>query len=244
MGSMTGIDIRGLITNSLVEWEGRVSAVVFTAGCNWRCPYCHGWRFVTEPESLKPFSAQDVFALLDTQKGWLDGIVITGGEATLQPGLVDFIRDLKQTGIAVKLETNGTHPEVIEELLGANLLDCLALDYKAPLDARLQELTGVDDTRTALDSVHRAFVMAASSGIEHEYHTTLCPRFVTPETLKEMAQTLEDGGLWVLQQYEPGDILNPDAAGAAPYDSDTLDDLARIAGEHHPNVLLRKGRTA
>ena len=110
------INLRGLITNSFVEWEGRICAVVFTAGCNWRCPYCHGAPFVTRPEELEPVSVNAVLELIDQQGTWLDGIAISGGEPTLQPGLEDFIAAIKERDIPVKLETNGTRPEVVEEL--------------------------------------------------------------------------------------------------------------------------------
>ncbi len=236
------MDIRGLLPNSLVEWEGRVAAVVFTAGCNWRCPYCHGWRFVTEPGSLEPVEAEEVFALIEREAGWLDGLAITGGEPTLQPGLRDFIEAVKRRGAAVKLETNGTRPEVIESLLGANLLDCLSLDYKAPPDGRLAALAGIPPESPELGAVRRSFELAAASGIEREYHTTLSPAFLDAETLEEMARALEPGGLWVLQQYEPEDILDAARAGAKRYDVPELEALAAVARRHHPRVLLRTGR--
>lgn len=239
------VDIRGLITNSLVEWEGRVAAVVFTAGCNWRCPYCHGWRFVTEANTLKPFDPQAVFDLLKDQGGWLDGVVISGGEPTLQPGLIDFVRDLKATGTAVKLETNGTGPAVLRQLLDENLLDCVALDYKAPLDERLQKVTCVNESATDVEAVRESYALVAETDeIEREYHTTLCPRHIDEDIIDEMGRALTPGGLWVLQQYEPDDILNAEQAGEERFDVAELEAIERVAVRQYDRVLLRKGRGA
>ncbi len=240
--TQTDLDLRGFIKSSLVEWEGRICAVVFTARCNWRCPYCHGRVFVNEPESLPPIPEQDVYDLLEAQRGWIDGVAITGGEPTLQPGLTRFIREIRSRGAAVKLETNGTHPEVIAQLLSASLIDCLCMDYKAPLDKRLMQVTSVPESATGLAAVKQSFAIAAASGIEREYHTTLCPRFIDATVIAEMARDLEPGGLWVLQQYETGERLDPEAAGELRYDEDELEKLAEIARKHHGNVLLRKGK--
>ncbi|MBN2713725.1 MAG: anaerobic ribonucleoside-triphosphate reductase activating protein [Planctomycetes bacterium] len=238
------IDIRGFITNSMVEWENHLCAVVFTARCNWRCPYCHGAPFVTNPDSLAAFEPEQIFEHLAKQKSWLDGIAITGGEPTLQPGLVDFIRDLKATGTAVKLETNGTHPEVIEKLMEGDLLDCLAMDYKAPLDERLLEVTCVSEAATALELVKKSFALSRAAKIEREFHTTLCPSFINAEVLEEMAMKLDQpGALWVLQQYESdAEMLDPAKAGEKRFGVDEIEELARIAGKHHERVLLRKGK--
>lgn len=240
--TMPGIDLRGLISNSLVEWEGHLCAVVFTAGCNWRCAYCHGAPFVEAPQDLAPVDPADVFALLEKQHRWLDGVAITGGEPTLQPGLPAFIREVKATGMKVKLETNGTRPEILEALLAENLIDCLCLDYKAPLDKRLQSVTRVDDERTALDAVQKSFALAAASGLEREYHTTLCPAFLDAAMIDAMGAALESGGLWVLQQYETDTVLDAKAAGARRFTGEELDEIERIARGWHKHVLLRRGK--
>lgn len=240
----SGMDIRGLIGNSLVEWEGRICAVVFTGGCNWRCPYCHGWRFVVAPEKLEPVPEEKVFDLLRRQNKWLDGVAITGGEPTLQPGLERFIAGIKELGKQVKLETNGTNPAVLRRLLEAKLLDCLCLDYKAPLNERLAAATGTAPGAERLEEVRESFRLAAASGLEREYHTTLCPAFIDAGALEEMGEELEPGGLWVLQQYELEERLSPEAAGELRYDAAELELLAAVARRRHEKVLLRKGKGA
>lgn len=239
------IDIRGLLKSSFNEWEGRISAVVFTARCNWRCPYCHGAHLVENPDSMPQITPEEVYDFLRSRGGWTDGVAITGGEPTLQPGLIDFIRELKKI-MPVKLETNGTHPEVIEKLLAENLLDCLCLDYKAPLDKRLIALTCVSPEATAVEKVKQSYELAraASDKIEIEFHTTLCPAYINADTLAEMGAVLNcEKALWVLQQYETGaKMLDEQAAGTRRFTTEELDELETAAKEKHKRLLMRRGR--
>jgi pyruvate formate lyase activating enzyme len=236
------MDIRGFVANSLLEWEDRVAAVVVTGGCNWRCPYCHGWRFVLEPDKLLRVDEDEIIRRLATQGEWLDGVVISGGEPTLQSDLPAFIaRVREETGLAVKLHTNGSRPEVLRPLLDDGLLACLALDYKAPLDARLSKAAGRELSAAEIADVAESFRLAAASGIG-EYHTTLCPRFVDFDTFAAMAERLKDNnGLWILQRYAPDDCLDPEAAGAERYDDTALERFLALARErYNGKVLLRR----
>jgi pyruvate formate lyase activating enzyme len=236
------IDIRGFLKSSLNEWENRVCAVVFTARCNWRCAYCHGWRLVKEPEKLEGIEPEKIFSYLDSQRGWIDGLAITGGEPTLQPGLVEFIRRARGYGVQIKLESNGTRPEVLRELLEEKLVDCLAMDYKAPLDERLQKVAGVTTEATAVEKVRESYALAAKYKIEREYHTTLCPAFIDAGMIAEMGVALDAGGWWVLQQYELDELLDPVAAGEKRFGETELDEIEAAAKKSYGNVLLRRGK--
>jgi pyruvate formate lyase activating enzyme len=240
-------DMRGFIPNSLLEWEDHVACVGIAGGCNFRCPYCHSWRYVTGVESLARRDVEEVFELLRRQRGWIDGVVFTGGEPCLQAGLPDLARRVKaEFGLPVKLHTNGTRPGVVEGLLAAELVDCLALDYKAPLDEGYFSAAGIRENPLLLDSVRESFALAAGAACAREYHTTLCPAVVDAETFGEMAEALETGGTWFLQQYESGDCLDPAAAGAARYTNEELDVFFAGAKEHHTggSVILKRGSSA
>ena len=240
------IDIRGFIKSSFNEWENRVCAVVFTAGCNWRCPYCHGAGIVLKPQDFPRVDEEQIFASLQKDHGWVDGVAVTGGEPTLQKGLIDFIRELKDMGVAVKLESNGTNPDVIEHLLAENLLDCLCFDYKVPLKQNsLVHLTQVSKEVAGLERVLRSYELSRKAvGIEKEFHTTLCPAFIDFATIEQMGEELDcPGSLWVLQQYENDvEMINPELAGRERFSQDELDRIEKIASSRHDRVLLRRGK--
>lgn len=236
-------DLRGFIDTSLLEWENNVAAVVIAGGCNLRCPYCHSWRYVTGLQDLERLDSQIVFDLLQRQRGWIDGVVFTGGEPTLQPGLEEMIRRCRGYDVKIKLHTNGTRPDVVEMLLDEGLLDCLALDYKAPLDTRYFAVSGIEDNTDILDAVKRTFALARSSGIEREYHTTLAPSFVNLDSFTEMAQNMEPNGLWLLQQFENNDCLAESMAGQARYDNAMLDRFEAVAKALHSQVVLKRGKS-
>lgn len=234
-----------MLSSSFNEWEGRITAVLFTGGCNWRCPYCHGARLVTDFASLPEIPAAQALAVIDDRRDWLDGVVITGGEPTLQPDLPEFIHELNLRSVPVKLSTNGTHPEVVEKLLERDQLTCLGFDYKAPLDARLVDLMGVDGGLDLLENVKRSYAIARAAAVkEIEFHTTLCPTFVDEKIIGEMGAALDlPRALWVLQQYENDvEMIDSARAGTARYSLEQLTIIEQAARKHHPRVLLRKGK--
>ncbi len=238
-------DLRGVIDNSLLEWEGRLAAVAIAGGCNLRCPYCHSWRYVTGLDDLQVIPLTRLLDLLKRQQDWLDGVVVTGGEPTLQPGVADLLRWIRDTtGLPVKLHSNGTRPDQIRELLDEGLVHTLALDFKSPLDTRFAAVSGVSAAGTLGEAVAETFALARESGVEREYHTTLSPRFVTPETLEEIAGQLAGDGTWILQQYENDDCLDPRAAGRERYDGAALDGLEAAARALHPKVLMKRGKSS
>ena len=239
-----GFDLRGLLENSLLEWEDHLAAVAVAGGCNWRCPYCHSWRYVIGLADINPIGIGEMFSLLERQKGWIDGVVISGGEPTLQPGLAEVARRIKDGGVKIKLHTNGSRPWVLRDLLVENLIDCLALDYKAPLDERLFAVAGIAPDPAVLAAVKESFGLIRSSGVDREYHTTLAPSFIGPEALAEMAVSLEGDGTWFLQQFENIDCLAPKTAGQRRYDGGELDDLERLARECHGRVVIKRGKPA
>ena len=237
-----GFDLRGLLENSLLEWEDRIVAVAIAGGCNWRCPYCHSWRYVTGVADLEPIDPERLFALLERQHGWIDGVVVSGGEPTLQPGLMDLIRRIRDKGVKVKLHSNGSRPEVLRELLSSNVLDCLALDYKAPLDERLFAVAGIDPEAGVIEAVRESFALARQTDIAREYHTTLAPGIINLDVLAEMASSLEGDGVWFLQQFEPGDCLDPKKAGQKRFNGHELDEMELLARERHGRINMKRGK--
>lgn len=163
--------IAGYVPCSLSDYPGCVAAVVFTQGCNWRCPWCHNKSLLALRAQPGALDEKEVLARLDRRRGKLDGVVITGGEPSLQADLGEFVRSVRSLGFRVKLDTNGSRPEVLKRLLSEKALDFVALDLKAPL-ARYSEAAGVPvDTEAYLECVR----LLRGSGVAHHLRTTRWP---------------------------------------------------------------------
>ncbi len=169
--------IGGLLKFSLIDYPGKVAAVVFTQGCNYRCPFCHNPQLVLPELFTEPIAMDEVLGFLEKRRGQLQGVVITGGEPTLHEGLKDFIRRVKAMGYLVKLDTNGSRPEVLRAILDEKMVDLVAMDVKAS-PAGYAKATGA---RCDLDSVRASIALIKESGVDHVFRTTAVKGFLMPE---------------------------------------------------------------
>ncbi|MCS7240215.1 MAG: anaerobic ribonucleoside-triphosphate reductase activating protein [Candidatus Bipolaricaulota bacterium] len=186
---------------TLLDYPGKLAALVFFGGCNLRCPFCYNAELVLPEllENLSPLSLEEVLNQLAERVGFLDGVVITGGEPTLSPSLPDFVRRLKNLGFLVKLDTNGTNPAVLADLLATGLLDYVALDFKAPL-ARYGEYTGLAEAGRVVEAVCRSFQLIAEKAPDYEVRTTVAPG-LTAQDLLQIAQEISGAKRYVLQPF-------------------------------------------
>jgi len=245
------MQIKGWVRTSLIDYPGKIAAVLFTSGCNFRCPYCQNSELVLHPEGLPEIDPAEIFKLLTRRRGLIDGVVITGGEPTLQKGLDDFLRKVKElgpstlrqgsgqaalrTGLAAKLDTNGYHPQILRDLLEQRLLDYVAMDIKAPL-AKYPLAAGVPvDVQRIEESVRQIL----ASGIDHEFRTTVVPGIVAPEDVEEMARLIAGAGKYVLQQFRPQGTLVPRFREMAPYPAQMLLEMAQAAERWIGEVEVR-----
>lgn len=198
--------IGGIVPFSLCDFPGRVAAVVFTQGCNFRCPYCHNGALIAEESaSEKHVAEEDVLRFLRSRVGALDGVVVSGGEPTLQPDLPQFAREVKAMGYALKLDTNGSHPDVLRILLETRQIDFVAMDLKAPLH-RYVEVAGAAVAPSALrDSID----LIARSQLPHEFRTTVVPALLDDEDLRAIAALVPPGSPHRWQPFEARHALAP-----------------------------------
>lgn len=190
------MNIAGLEKCSFVDYPGRLAAVFFVPGCNWNCFYCHNQTLLRKEAPLPRVKPEEAFDLLRSRRGLLDGVVVTGGEPTLQAGLRDFIVQVRGLGYAVKLDTNGSRPLVLGALLADGLLDYVAMDLKAPM-AKYEAVCGAPvDHRDLNESID----LIMSSGIEYEFRTTVVPQ-LTHADVAAMARRIRGARRYVLQQY-------------------------------------------
>jgi len=205
------VNIGGLQAFSLSDFPGCVSALVFAQGCNFRCPFCHNSRLVpmtADPRTL--FPVRDVLDFLEDRKGRLDGVVVSGGEPTLQADLADFLSTLKTMGFAVKLDTNGSNPESLQRLVTERLLDYIAMDLKAPW-VKYNRLTGIV---APIDKLKRSMGLIAESGIPHEFRTTRVEALLDEHDIAAIGRLVPPGSQHVLLDFQPEHAADPALRGA------------------------------
>ena len=197
--------IGGYLPCSLCDFPGKVAAVVFTQGCNFRCPFCHnGGLLPLTPEPSACVSTSEVLTQLAGHRHVLDGVVVTGGEPCIQETLPDFLSDIRALGLAVKLDTNGSRPDMLGAVLDAGLLDYVAMDVKAPL-AKYSLLTGGSvDTRKIMESMEHI----AQSDVPHEFRTTVVPKLLRKEDIQEIRAMLPEGSCHRCQAFRPVHALD------------------------------------
>ena len=216
------VEIGGLEKSTLIDYPGRVAATVFLLGCNFRCPFCYSAELVL-PEKIKlqpRISEKALFDFLRTRQGLLGGVVICGGEPTLQKDLVEFVSQIKQLGYKVKLDTNGSNPEMLAELLSKNLLDYIAMDIKAPLDQeKYEKATGV---KVNLTKIKKSIEIIKSSGVDYEFRTTVVPGFHSKEDVLQMAQDIGPAKKYCLQNFRGEKTIDPKLEEVKPYPAEFL----------------------
>ena len=184
--------IGGFVPCSLSDFPGRLAAVVFTQGCNWRCPWCHNPALVHPAQFTAPLAETGVLARLALRRGRLDGVVVSGGEPTLQPDLPGFLGQLKVLGFATKLDTNGSRPEIMRTLLAARLVDFVAMDLKAPWP-RYADAVGVPvDTQV----IEETLALLRESGIACQLRTTRWPGLTAEDERRIAALAAGSPHVW------------------------------------------------
>ncbi len=197
--------IGGFQAFSLSDYPGMTAAIVFTQGCNFRCPFCHNGPLIPPGGGGKSFSETDILRYLRDRRGLLDGVVVTGGEPTLQPDLARFLHRIRELGYAIKLDTNGSRPKVLRRLLTGNLVDYIAMDIKAPME-HYDRLTGVS---APVRSIRGSIKVIARSGIPHEFRTTLVRPLLSENDICSIREMIPAGSPHALQDFNPENAFDP-----------------------------------
>ncbi len=233
------LNIGGLIKQSFVDYPGHLAAVIFTRGCNFRCPYCHNPELVLPNNNTKAtehWSESEVLTFLEKRRHLLDGVVLCGGEPTLQKNLIPFLRKLKTRHFKTKLDTNGSHPEVIKQALEEGLIDFIAMDVKAPLKS-YADSAGVNVPEKELKE---SIQIIKTSGLPYEFRTTAVKPLHTLEHLIEIGQWVSERGTFVLQQFINGSLLSPEfSEKALPFTPQELESVKRSLNAQGIPCLIR-----
>jgi pyruvate formate lyase activating enzyme len=220
----------GIQKTSLIDFPDRVATVLFTPGCNLRCPYCHNWRLVIDPTG--PFlPEEEALKILEERKRFVDAVAITGGEPTLQADLPRFLQTLKERGYAVKLDTNGIIPEALKECLLH--VDYVAVDVKTSPDMYMK--LGAE----SVEGLLRTIDMLKHGTVDYEFRCTVVPGFINEETIHMIGEIVEGARLFAFQQFVPGDTLDPNFTSVKPYSRERISYLADIMARYVDEVTLR-----
>lgn len=197
--------IGGLQKNSLIDYPGMVSCVLFLSGCNFRCPYCQNPDLVLGNQ-LSPMNIGDIYAFLQRRTSLLDGVVISGGEPTLQSDLLSLCDIIKGMGYSIKLDTNGSRPKVIKMLLDKGVLDYIAMDIKTDPHDYTPFFQKNSHPEDILHSIH----IVKESEIPHEFRTTCVKPFVDRQIIKNISHLIGGANLYALQRFSPETVLQPE----------------------------------
>lgn len=229
------MQIAGLQKATLIDFPNQVAAVVFTPGCNFRCPFCYN-RDLILGEKITLIPEAEIFSFLKSRVGKLDGVVLCGGEPTLQEDLEDFCSKVKNLCLAVKLDTNGFLPERLKGLLDKKLLDYVSLDMKTSLDQRYLEATGTQGNwRTIVTAVRESLQLLKDGEVAFDVRTTLVPKLHNQEVLDQMSKELTGVPIWYWQQFKSLNCLNPEYNLEKPY---TPVELEKMRQEVGPGVKI------
>ncbi len=201
--------IFGLQKFTLIDYPGKLACIIFTGNCNFRCPYCHNPCLVLDPESQDEIKHETFFDFLKKRQGKLDGVVISGGEPTLQNGLKEFIEEVKRLNFLVKLDTNGSNPQIVKDLISEELIDYLGIDYKAPSN-KYQRVSMNKNVKgkNILNFINHAVKNLGNDNID--IRTTVHKDILSEDDLSQMWNELFINKVkkWTLQQYNPTEVLD------------------------------------
>ena len=228
------MEIFGLEKMSLVDYDGKVSATIFTGSCNFRCGFCHNSPLVLDYKSLPVISEEEIFSYLKKRKGILDGVCVSGGEPTLQKDLPSFIEKIKALGYAVKLDTNGTNPELVKTLNENGLVDYFAMDIKNSKE-NYAKIIGFEKYDT--EKVEKTVEYFLTNKVDYEFRTTIIKEFHTEKDMENIGKWLKGAKKYFLQKYKDGE--NCIIGGYNAVDDNTANKFIKILTPYISTAKLR-----
>jgi len=207
------VGIKGFLETSFLDWPGRLAAVVFLGGCNFRCPFCHNAELVIESHLIPSIPLETILDRLRALRGWVDGIVVSGGEPTLSPRLPELLGRIRAAGFDIKLDTNGSCPDVLAKLAARRLVQAIDMDLKAPLEPALYAaLAGVP---VRLELIRASLELIRLSGLPHRFRTTYVPGLLDHAAVARLRAAIPVGSPHLIQGFNPRRVLDPSLLSVA-----------------------------
>jgi len=225
--------LSGLVKTSLIDYPARVSCVVFTQGCNFRCGFCHNPDLIPGGEGT--LSEIEFFEFLEDRKGKLDGVVVTGGEPTIQADLSNFLARIKDHGFSIKLDTNGGNPDVLKRLIDSELIDFVAMDIKGPLE-KYSQICRFDN----VDKIKESVEIILRSGIPHEFRTTVLPAYHEISDFEKIGELIKGAQRYAIQGFRDDVVFDKTLVGSGKFPADELEEIAEIMKKYISEVNIRE----
>jgi pyruvate formate lyase activating enzyme len=232
---MQEIEVKGYITSSLIDYPGKICSVIFLPDCNFRCPFCQNPDLITKPDKIPNIEPERIFEHLKSRRKWLDGVCVTGGEPCLHQNLPEFLSKIKELGFLVKLDTNGTNPKMLKELIEKKLVDYIAMDIKSPL----KDYDKVTKVKVNKKNIEESVDLIKKSKVDYEFRTTVIPKFIDKKEIEEIGKWLKESKLYCLQQFRPLITLDESFKNEKTYTSEELKELAEVAKPFFKTICIR-----
>lgn len=228
--------IAGLQKTSLMDYPDQIASIIFTQGCNFRCPYCHNASLIPQPkEDDDYYSETKVLNFLDEQQKFIDGVVITGGEPTLHTDLPQFIKKIKAKELKVKLDTNGSNPKLLTQLINEELLNYIAMDIKAPLENEKPIL----GTTGFKESIVESIQLIKNTELDYEFRTTVVPTLYNKETIDKIGKLVQGTKVHYIQNFRPVNTLDPELEEIKEFPPAKLQEFKDILSQYVQKVVIR-----
>jgi pyruvate formate lyase activating enzyme len=215
--------IGGLQKFSMIDYPDKIACIVFTQGCNFRCSYCHNPELVEPKLFVEPMAEDLFFDFLKERIGKLDAVVITGGEPTLQYDLIEFIKKVRDLGFLIKLDTNGTNPDMLKEILDQKLVNYVAMDIKAPLKD-YEKITGVP---ADVKKIKKSIELVMNSGVDYEFRTTLVKNLLSLDDLKKIGEEIKGAKRYFLQKFIPTKTVKADMMQEQSFSDEEIEEAKK-----------------
>ena len=229
------IKVKGYQQSSLIEWPGKIVSIIFTGGCNFKCPFCHNRDLVAEFEQIPDLDFDEILEKIKARRKWMDAVEFTGGEPLLHPDIETMLRKVKEARFLTKLDTNGSFPDKLRNLIDKKLVDYIAMDIKAPL-AKYEEVV---NAKVDLDKIQESIRLLMESGVEYEFRTTVVPKLHSKEDIEEIGKLIKGAKKYYLQSFVPKTTLNPSYEKERAFTNGEMKELAETVGKYVGKVEIR-----
>ncbi|HZJ76378.1 MAG TPA: anaerobic ribonucleoside-triphosphate reductase activating protein [Oscillospiraceae bacterium] len=227
------MNVLGIEKSSFIDYPNNICTVIFTGGCNFRCPYCHNSSIVNNIGNK--IDQNEIIKFLKSRRKFVNALCISGGEPTIQRGLYDFICKVKKEGFNIKLDTNGTNPDLLKKLIDESLIDYAAMDIKAPL----AKYSSIAQTSVILEDIRKSIDILLENKIDYEFRTTVCKELLSMEDIKIIAQEIKGCGTYVIQNFQDGETVLRGQNKFTSYSNQTLKEIQNNVSNLLNEVIIR-----